>query len=124
MDLREGDRRYDALRRLHDHDPRLCRELVRAILESERERGSPAYELCWLFGSDAPGTILELCSPAFRRLFAGAEFIIAKGQANYESLSGTAGPIFFLLQAKCPVVARHLGAPVKSIVLTHANGTT
>ena len=71
-------------------------------------------------GSDAPGTVLELCSPTFRRLFAGAEFIIAKGQGNYESLSGTAGPIFFLLQAKCPVVARDLGAPVKSIVL--ANG--
>ena len=68
-------------------------------------------------GSTAPGTIMALCSSEFCRLFAAAELIIAKGQANYESLSGTAAPVFFLLQAKCPVIARDLGVPVKSIVL-------
>ncbi len=68
-------------------------------------------------GSDAPGTIIDLCSAEFRRLLAQAELIIAKGQANYETLSGAKAPIFFLLQAKCPVIARDLGVPVKSIVL-------
>jgi uncharacterized protein with ATP-grasp and redox domains len=68
-------------------------------------------------GSDAPGTIIDLCSAEFRRLLAQAELIIAKGQANYETLSRAKAPIFFLLQAKCPVIARDLGVPVKSIVL-------
>ena len=68
-------------------------------------------------GCDAPGTIIRLCSQEFRHLLAGADLIIAKGQANYETLNETAAPIFFLLQAKCPVIARSLGVPVKSIVL-------
>jgi uncharacterized protein with ATP-grasp and redox domains len=68
-------------------------------------------------GSNAPGTIIGLCSQEFRQLLAQAELIIAKGQANYESLSRTAAPIFFLLQAKCPVIAQNLAVPVKSIVL-------
>lgn len=68
-------------------------------------------------GSNAPGTLLELCSPEFRRRLTRADFIIAKGQANYESLSGLALPIFFLLQAKCPVIAHNLGVPLKSIIL-------
>lgn len=68
-------------------------------------------------GSNAPGTIIGLCSQEFRHLLAQAELVIAKGQANYESLSGTIAPIFFLLQAKCPVIARSLEVPIKSIVL-------
>jgi uncharacterized protein with ATP-grasp and redox domains len=68
-------------------------------------------------GSNAPGTIIGLCSQEFRQLLDQAELIIAKGQANYESLSGTTTPIFFLLQAKCPVIAQNLAVPVKSIVL-------
>jgi uncharacterized protein with ATP-grasp and redox domains len=68
-------------------------------------------------GCKAPGTIISLCSQEFRRLLAEADLIIAKGQANYETLSETDAPIFFLLQAKCPVIARSLGVPVKSIVL-------
>jgi uncharacterized protein with ATP-grasp and redox domains len=68
-------------------------------------------------GSNAPGTLIELCSPEFRHRLAQADFIIAKGQANYESLSGMALPIFFLLQVKCPVIARNLEIPLKSIVL-------
>ena len=72
-------------------------------------------------GSNAPGTIIGLCSQEFRHLLDQAELIIAKGQANYESLSGTAAPIFFLLQAKCPVIAQSLAVPVRSIVLKQAN---
>jgi hypothetical protein len=36
-------------------------------------------------GSDAPGTLLEDCSPKFRVRFAAADLVIAKGQGNYES---------------------------------------
>ena len=67
-------------------------------------------------GSDAPGTILALCSPEFRREFGRAEMIIAKGQANYETLSEHEGPIFFLLKAKCSVIAEDAGVPVGAIL--------
>ncbi len=68
-------------------------------------------------GSDAPGTLLGVCSDAFRRRFEEADVVIAKGQANYETLSEAEQDIFFLLQAKCAVIARDLGCPVGSFVL-------
>jgi len=63
-------------------------------------------------GSDAPGTLLDDCSAAFRRLFEEADLVIAKGQANYESLCNAARKVFFLAQVKCPVLARDTGQPV------------
>ncbi len=68
-------------------------------------------------GSDAPGTILEDCSEAFRQRFDEADLIIAKGQGNYETLSDADKDIFFILKAKCPVIARDLGCEVGSLVL-------
>jgi uncharacterized protein with ATP-grasp and redox domains len=68
-------------------------------------------------GSQAPGTVFEQCSESFLQQFEHAELIIAKGQANYESLSEQSAPIFFLLQAKCNVIARDLGIEETDIVL-------
>jgi len=68
-------------------------------------------------GSEAPGTLLDRCSPAFREQFARAPLIIAKGQANYETLSEVRAPVFFLLLAKCPILAEDLGVPIGSVVL-------
>ncbi len=71
-------------------------------------------------GSGAPGTILHLCSEEFHNHYRKANLIISKGQGNYETLSEEKKPIFFLLKAKCPVIARHLGVDTGSIVLkTH-----
>ena len=68
-------------------------------------------------GSDAPGTVLARCAEEFHRLYEQAELVIAKGQANYETLSEEGPKVFFLLQVKCPVIARDAGVPVGSIVL-------
>jgi damage-control phosphatase, subfamily I len=68
-------------------------------------------------GSDAPGTLLDDCSQAFRKQFEQADMIIAKGQGNFETLSEAPYPIFFLFQAKCPVIAGHAHVPLKSHVL-------
>jgi uncharacterized protein with ATP-grasp and redox domains len=68
-------------------------------------------------GSDAPGTVLRLCSAEFRRRYDEAQMIVAKGQANYETLSGEGERLFFLLQTKCHVIAEDVGAPQGSIVL-------
>jgi len=68
-------------------------------------------------GSDAPGTVLELCSPAFHTSYRAAPLIIAKGQANYETLSDAGPRVFCLLQVKCPVIGRDIGAPVGSAIV-------
>ena len=68
-------------------------------------------------GSDAPATVLSECSAEMVAVYGAADMIIAKGQGNYESLSGEQGPLFFLLKAKCPVVAGDLGCEVGDIVL-------
>lgn len=69
-------------------------------------------------GSDAPGTILESCSQDFHHRFKEADLVIAKGQGNYETLSDISKDAFFILRAKCPVIARHLGCEIGSMVLT------
>lgn len=68
-------------------------------------------------GYDAPGTVLNHCSDEFRRIFDTADLIIAKGQGNYETLSEHPANIYFLLKAKCPVVARHIGCEVGDALL-------
>jgi len=72
-------------------------------------------------GSDAPGTLLDDCSPEFRRRFAEADMIIAKGQGNYETLSNQSGNIFFLFEVKCPLVANHIMQPLGTHVLAYSN---
>ena len=68
-------------------------------------------------GSDAPGTLLDDCSPRFRERFEAADLVIAKGQGNYESLGEAPRPVFSLFKVKCSVVANHAGLPTGSAVL-------
>jgi hypothetical protein len=68
-------------------------------------------------GSDAPGTLLDDCSPEFKRRFFEADLILAKGQGNFESLSDEPHPVIFLFQAKCPVIANHARVPLGTHVL-------
>lgn len=68
-------------------------------------------------GTDAPGTVLPLCSADFRQAFDKAPLILAKGQANYETLSTAGDRVFCLLQVKCPIIARDIQAPTGSIVV-------
>ncbi len=89
-----------------------------ATLEDARAAGLDRVAQLVSTGSDAPGTLLHFCSPEFRRLYDSAELIIAKGQGNYETLSEEGQRVFLLLQTKCPVIARDLGVPTGSIVLT------
>jgi len=68
-------------------------------------------------GSDGPGTILQSCSQTFRSRFSNADLVIAKGQGNYETLSNVDKNIFFIMKAKCPVIARDLGCEVGEMIL-------
>jgi len=72
-------------------------------------------------GCDAPGNILKFCSDDFFNAFNSSDFIISKGQGNYEGLSDEDRPIFFLLKAKCQVIARDIGVEKGSIILMKRN---
>lgn len=70
-------------------------------------------------GSDAPGTIPETCSEVFRRRFAEADLMIAKGQGNFESFPETDTNVFFLFRPKCAVLSRHLGCELGRLMVVH-----
>lgn len=73
-------------------------------------------------GSDAPGTVLELCSAEFREEYSRADLIISKGQGNFETLYGGPRDIYFLTQVKCPVIGRDIGADVGDWIILHQHG--
>jgi len=68
-------------------------------------------------GCDAPGNIMKFCSEEFMNVYRSVDLIISKGQGNYEGLSEEERPIFFLLKAKCGVIARDIGIDEGGIVL-------
>jgi len=89
-----------------------------AVEKDAYNAGIDAYARIIGNGYDAPGTVLNKSSAAFRSLFASADLIISKGQGNFESLSERRRPlIFFLFIVKCPVVAQQVGCPVGTIML-------
>lgn len=72
-------------------------------------------------GNNYLGTVENQCSGQFLEAMEYADIIISKGQANYETLESTklAGEkTFFLLKAKCPVVAENLGVKYGDIIFT------
>lgn len=70
-------------------------------------------------GATAIGTQLNLCSPEFKSIFSESPLVISKGQGNYECLDEMEGKnIFFLLKAKCAVIAESLGVALGTTVLT------
>jgi len=72
-------------------------------------------------GSSAPATILPLCNGAFINKFNKADMIISKGQGNYEGLSSVQRPVFFLLKAKCHIIAKEIGVQEDDIILKGIN---
>jgi uncharacterized protein with ATP-grasp and redox domains len=82
---------------------------------------SGIQEICDVIdnGSDAVGTIMKWCDKDFTREFEDAELIVSKGQANFETLMYEEKEnIYFLFQAKCDVVANHLGLEKGAMILS------
>jgi uncharacterized protein with ATP-grasp and redox domains len=74
-------------------------------------------------GSSSLGIILEECSQRFKDLLRGAGVVLSKGQANYETLDDADRTIFFILRAKCPIIAQKIGIPTgASVLMTDAGG--
>jgi uncharacterized protein with ATP-grasp and redox domains len=67
-------------------------------------------------GVKSPGAISKFFTPDFKEIFDKADLVIAKGQGNYEALSEDKREIFFLLKAKCPVIAKDAGVEVEDFI--------
>ena len=72
-------------------------------------------------GSSAPAVIPELCNKNFLEKFNASDMVISKGQGNYEGLSNVNRSIFFLLKAKCHVIANDLNVKENDIILKGIN---
>ncbi len=57
-------------------------------------------------GCNTPGTVLSKCSVEFLEIFNHTDIVISKGQGNYEGFDGYNRKIYFLLKAKCNMIAK------------------
>ncbi len=64
-----------------------------------------------------PGVVMEFASDEFKEKFETSDLIISKGQGNYEGLSSINRRVFFLLVAKCHLVANDIGSNVGKLIL-------
>ncbi|MCL6591578.1 MAG: ARMT1-like domain-containing protein [Firmicutes bacterium] len=71
-------------------------------------------------GCDAPGVIRTECNHEFNKIMNEADIVISKGQGNYETLSEEKREIFFLLKAKCPVIANDIGVSLGDYVFLYS----
>ncbi|MDI9481963.1 MAG: ARMT1-like domain-containing protein [Bacillota bacterium] len=70
-------------------------------------------------GSGYLGTCIQTVSKQFLKEFHESDVVLAKGQANYESLENediSKGKVFFLLRAKCDIVAESVGVKLLDMV--------
>ncbi len=77
-------------------------------------------EICRVMGSGSPidGTIFEALSDEARDTLNAADVIMAKGQANYETLSGCGLNVYYLFMCKCHLFTRRFNVPRFSGILT------
>lgn len=69
-------------------------------------------------GSDGVGTIIEWTSGDFQKRYAKMQFILSKGQGNFETVpADPKKTIVYLFQSKCEVVSRELGLSLGSMIL-------
>lgn len=73
-------------------------------------------------GSDMPGINLDEATEEFQRAFWESDIVICKGQGNFETLSESGRDAFFLLKAKCPVLARLIGVGLGDYVFRYLPG--
>jgi len=83
-----------------------------ALMEDAVRVGLPLVVPVIENGGDMLGTLLEEASLEFRETFQRADWIVSKGQANYETLDGLSEKVVFLLKAKCESIAEHVGVTI------------
>lgn len=90
-----------------------------ATMEDARAAGLPNLVQVMESGSDDIGINFATISTDMRREFDRSDVVLAKGHGNFESCDSAPYNFYFLLKAKCPVVARALNVAEGSVVLCH-----
>jgi hypothetical protein len=84
-----------------------------ATLQDIQAAGLARFGRVITTGTRTLGVDLAEASAEFRTAFEAADIVIAKGHANFESVIDLARDTFFVLKAKCPVVAQRLATEVE-----------
>jgi hypothetical protein len=93
-----------------------------ATMEDAKEAGLDNIAQTIETGCDCIGVDFGTCTEEFLKEFESAGIIISKGQGNVESLDGVKGKkIYFLLKAKCEIMARELGVDYLDIVFKRSD---
>ena len=90
-----------------------------ALLIDARQAGIDKVAKLIESGTPYLGTYIPSCTPEFQDLFQNSPLVLAKGQANFETLNDNNRDIFFLLKVKCDVISKEIGYPVGSLVLKY-----
>lgn len=67
-------------------------------------------------GATCAGTVVDKGTEEFKQVYFSSDFIISKGQGNFETLEDQPEDIFFIFKVKCDVVARHVNLDLGSLV--------
>ena len=73
-------------------------------------------------GAAVAGTVYEMLPEDARRALDGADVIYAKGQGNYESLSGQGRHVFYAFLCKCDLFTRRFNVPLYTGMLVEERG--
>ena len=70
-------------------------------------------------GTGMPGNVIGALSPEAMDEVRQADIMVAKGQGNYEGLSGCGLNIFYLFLCKCDLFTRRFNVPQFTGIMTH-----
>jgi uncharacterized protein with ATP-grasp and redox domains len=92
-----------------------------ATMEDAETAGMPDHTRVIETGSRDIGVNFDRLSDEFRDVMQTADIILGKGHGNFETCHQRPGNFYFLLKAKCDLVASELGVALGSLVLKHQN---
>jgi len=111
--IREFSGSQDPYKKLKDSFNNIALDIYPDLLDRVRKASDP-FEAAVRFA--IAGNIID--SGAVHNLTKSYIIeIIAKGQGNYETLSNEDKNIFFILKAKCPVIASNIGCEIGSLII-------
>lgn len=92
------------------------------LIKDALQVGIDEYAKVISSGMSLPGTILKYVNNEFIEELKRSDLVIAKGQGNFEGLEEEKmEKIYFLLKAKCNVVADYLGCRVGDLIIKRSN---
>ncbi len=90
-----------------------------ATMEDAETAGMANFAHVIETGSDDVGIHFPNSSETFLEAFASADVILGKGHGNFETCNTRAENLYFLLKAKCRLVAAELGVNLGDLVFKH-----